>query len=235
MASACRIRHSRHVSGRASKLGLAAVFVVVLALAVGLVRLTRSAPPAAPSVVGRGPTAVVRAPAGEAPASGAPPIAAREHPPVVTTPRGPVTTSVRPPELAPAPTGFRRELKRDANGKLVPMIPVKELRDQFAVTDAPMKACIERSGKRPTGKATLSFTVSAKDHKLVIETTGAHDEGTLAGYPELLECMHQTAKLLALDGYAVPELGTPIYVRRHVRVEDGVLAENSIFNFSYNP
>jgi hypothetical protein len=235
MASARRIRHSRHVSGRASKLGLAAVFVVVLALAVGLVQLTRSAPPAAPPRLGHRPTPAVRAPDGEAPASGAPPTAAREPHPVPTSPRRPVTTSVQPPELAPAPAGFRRVLKRDANGKLVPVVPVQDLRDQFAVTDAPMKACIERSGTRPTGKATLSFTVTAKDHKLVIETTGAQDEETLAGYPELLECMHQTAKVLALDGYAVPELGTPIYVRRHVRVEDGVLAENSIFNFSYNP
>jgi hypothetical protein len=111
---------------------------------------------------------------------------------------------------------------------------VQELRDQLHLTDAPMKACIERSAKRPTGKATLSFTVAAKNNKLVIDT-GVQDEETLAEYPDLLECMHQTAKVLVLDGYSVPELGTPIYVRRHVRLEDGVLAENSIFNFSYDP
>jgi hypothetical protein len=33
----------------------------------------------------------------------------------------------------------------------------------------------------------------------------------------------------------VPELGTPIYVRRLVRIEDGALAEDSIPSFSYNP
>jgi hypothetical protein len=143
----------------------------------------------------------------------------------------------RQPELAPAPASFDRELKRDANGKLVPVIPVKELWNQLYRADAPMKACIERSGKHPTGKATLSFTVAAKDHKLVIDTTGVQDEETLAGYPELLECMHPTAGVLAavLEGRAVPELGTPIYVRRHVRLENGALVEDSIFNFSYHP
>lgn len=98
-----------------------------------------------------------------------------------------------------------------------------------------MQACIERSGQLPTGKATLSFTVVAKHDKLVIDTTGVQDEETLAGYPELLACMHQTANALVLDGRAVPELGTPIYVRRHVRLDNGVLAEDSVFNFSYNP
>ena len=236
MASARRIRHSRRVPGRASKLVLVAGFIVVLALGIGLVQLTRSATQAsAPPLPGHGPTTAPRAPAAEPSASGAPPIAAREHHPVATTPHGPATMSVRRPELTAPQPGFDRQLKRDANGKLVPIISLNELREQFAVTDAPMKACIERSAKRPTGKATLSFTVAAKSNKLVIETTGVQDEETLAGYPELLDCMHQTAKVLVLDGRSVPELGTAIYVRRHVRLEDGVLAENSIFNFSYNP
>jgi hypothetical protein len=223
------------VPGRASKLVLAAGFAVVLALAIGILQLTRSATQAAaPPLRADGPRSTPRAPAGELPASGAPPRAASEPHPVRTTPAGQVTTSARRPELAPAQVGTGRVLKRDANGKLVPIIPVQELRDQLHLTDAPMKACIERSAKRPTGKATLSFTVGAKNNKLVIDT-GIQDEETLAEYPDLLECMHQTAKVLVLDGYSVPELGTPIYVRRHVRLEDGVLAENSIFNFSYDP
>lgn len=143
--------------------------------------------------------------------------------------------SVRQPELAAPQPSFDRELKRDANGKLVPVISLRELRELVAFTDAPMKACIERSAKRPTGKATLNFTVAAMNNKLVIDTTGVQDEETLAGYPELLECMHQTAKVIVLDGRAVPELGTGIYVRRHVQLEDGALTENSIFNFSYHP
>jgi hypothetical protein len=225
------------VPGRASKLALAFGFVVVLALALGILQLTRSASQA--TVLSRplradGPRSTPRAPAGELPASGAPPRAASEPHPVRTTPAGQVTASAKRPELAPAQVGTGRVLKRDANGKLVPIIPLRELRGQFHLTDAPMKACIERSGHRPTGKATLSFTVGAKNNKLVIDT-GVQDEETLAEFPDLLECMHQTAKLLVLDGYSVPELGTPIYVRRHVRLEDGVLAENSIFNFSYDP
>ncbi len=236
MASERRIRHSPHVPGRVGKLVLAAGLIAVLALALGLVQLTRSATqPAAPSRLTHGPTASPQAPAGEPPAPGAPPIAARERSPVPSAPRRPVTMSAKLPELAPDQSAPSRELKRDANGKLVPMISLGELRELVALTDAPMKACIERSGQHLTGKATLSFTVAAKDHKLVIESTGVQDEETLAGYPELLECMHQTAKVLVLDGHPVPELGTPIYARRHVRLEAGALAENSIFNFSYNP
>jgi predicted outer membrane lipoprotein len=226
------------VPDRAGKLGLAAAFVIVVALALGLVQLTRSATQAAPPPVpAHRPAAPPEPPAGEPPASGAPSVATREHHPAGApiTPRGPVTRSVERPGLAPAQPGFGRELKRDADGRLVPMIPLNELRALLHVTDAPMQACIERSGKRPTGKATLSFTVAASHDKLVIETTGVQDEDTLAGYPELVECMHQTAKLLVLDGHAVPELGTPIYVRRQVRLEDGALAENSILNYSYNP
>ncbi len=231
--------HSRGVPPhRAGKLGLAAAFVIVLALAIGLVWLTRSATQAAPppAPVHR-PTAIPEAPAGEPPASGAPPIATREAHPAgdAITPRGPSAMSAKRPDLAPAQVSFSRELKRDANGRLVPIIPLNELRAQLHVTDAPIQACIERSGKRPTGKATLSFTVAASHDKLIIETTGVQDEDTLAGYPELIECMHQTAKLLVLDGYAVPELGTPIYVRRQVRLDNGVLAENSLINYSYNP
>ncbi|HEX2690358.1 MAG TPA: hypothetical protein VHN14_27270 [Kofleriaceae bacterium] len=223
--------------GRASKLLLAAGFVIVLALAIGLVRLTRSATQAAMAPLSsHGPVAPRPAPAGEFPASGSPPIVAREHhPTTAATTRPQVAMPGQKPELAPAQVGFDRELKRDANGKLVPIITVKELRERYHLVDAPMKACLERSGKRPTGKATLSFTVAARNNKLVIDTTGVQDEETLAGSPELLECMRQAAKAIVLDGYAVPELGTPIYVRRHVRIEDGALAEDAIFDFSYNP
>jgi len=239
MASARWIRHSRHVLRRASKLGLAAGVVVVLALAIGLVHLTRSAtqvatPPALPS---HGPTTPPLDRGAEQPSSRVSALSAREHHPVPTAPRGQVAMPVRQPELAPAQVGFDRELKRDAKGRLVPIFPVNDLRAQLYRADAPMKACIERSGQRPTGKATLSFTVAAKNNKLVIETTGVQDEETLAAYPELLECMHRTANVLVsvLEGRSVPELGTPIYVRRHVRIDDGVLAEDSIFNFSYSP
>jgi hypothetical protein len=228
------MRHSGPVSGRASKLVLAAGFVVVFALAIGLMRLTRSATQAAP-LQGHGPAATSRAPVVSEPAAPhAPAIAAREQRSAPTTPRAQVTMPVRQPELAP-PQTTGRVLKLDANGKLVPMVPVQDLKDQFAIVDAPMKACLERSGKRPTGQAMLNFTVSAKNNRVIVDATGVQDEETLAAYPELLECMHQTAKVLVLDRYPVPELGTPILVRRRVRVEDGVLAENTIFNFSYTP
>ena len=205
----------------------------MLVLAVGLVGLTRGP---TQDLVSPAPVAAPADPlrtASPEPAP-APAAAAREAAPRPPAPRDHAMPAPSP-VLAPGPVRFDREFKRDADGKLVPIIHVRDLRDQLSRTDAAMTACIERSGSRPTGKATLSFIVAPKDGKLVIETTGVQDEETLAGHPDLLECMHQTANQLVVDQHPIPELGTPIYVRRHVRIENGVLAENTIFNFSYIP
>jgi hypothetical protein len=223
------------VRGRTSKLVLAAGFVVVFALAVGLAQLTRGASPAMtsqPASHPPAPTSEVVATT-EHPAA-APQSAPREHPPSFAAARAPTAAPSKQPELPMTLPSFRREFKRDANGKLVPMITIFELRAQLPLADAPMKACVEKSGQGATGKATLNFTVGAKNNKLVLETTGVQDEETLAGFPDLLECMHRTANVLVPDGRVVPELGTGVYVRRHVKVENGVLVEDSLFDFSYN-
>jgi hypothetical protein len=237
IASARRIRHSRRVRGRTSKLVLAAGAIVLLAMAVGLVQLTRSAfqaPPPPPA--SRAASLAGAEQAAPAPATASPSTASQPHPAAAAQRHA--ATPTRQPELAPAPSGFARsELKRDADGHLVPIIGYQELRAQLHLTDAAMRSCIEQSGQRPTGKATLGFTVAARAGKLVIETTSIEDQDTLGAYPELLDCMHRTAVALApvLEGKPIPELGTPIYVRRHVRLEAGALAENAFYNFSYNP
>lgn len=219
---------------RSGKLALGAGFVVLLALAIGLVRATRSAP----EVTARLPALTTQAapPAPDPWVPPASPAAAREPRPVAPV-RGHAAMPVQQPELPAPALGFHRELKRDANGHMVSIIGYRELQANLHLTDAGMRACIERSAQRPTGKATLSFTVAARAGKLVIETTGVDDQDTLADYPDLLECMHRTASALApvLDGKPIPELGTPIYVRRHVRLENGALVDNSYFNFSYSP
>jgi hypothetical protein len=236
VAGARWIRHSQHVPGRTSKLVLAAGFVLVFALAVGLAQLTRGASPAMTSQPASHPAAPTPADVVvEHPAPSATQSAAREHPPSFAAARAPVAAPSKQPELPLTLPSFRREFKRDANGKLVPMITIHELRAQLPLADAPMKACVEKSGQGATGKATLNFTIGAKNNKLVLETTGVQDEETLAGNPELLECMHRTANVLLPEGRAVPELGTGIYVRRHVKVENGVLVEDTLFDFSYNP
>jgi hypothetical protein len=236
MASAAWIRHSRLVRRSASKLALVVGGAVLLALAIGLVQLTRSvrdAPSPAPAPAAA-PSAAPAAPAAPAPAPGRT-SAARERPAIPSAPSHGAAPP-RQPELAIAPRlGFSRDLKRDANGHLVPVITMKELRAQVDRTDAPMKACIARSGQRPTGKATLGFTVAPMNGQLAIESTGVLDDDTLAAYPELVECLHRSAFALVVDGKPIPELGTPIYVRRHVRLENGELVENTFFDFSYNP
>jgi hypothetical protein len=217
---------------------LAAGFVVV---AIGLVALwhnvTEASEPARVAAVAPVPPAPVIE-AIEAPEASpvAPPVVHEVHP-VAAAARARVTRPEQAPALAPSVFSFKRELKRDANGNLVPIISAGELRAQLAAIDPLMKACAEHGGAHVTGTATLNFTVDAKNNKLFVETTGVQDEETLAAYPDLLDCMHRTASSipLVLDKRPIPELGTPIYVRRHVRIEDGALAENSIVNFSYNP
>ncbi len=235
MATARWMRHSPRVRRRASKLVLAAGFVLVFALMIGLVRLTRSAPPPLPRLA----RSAAMPSHGPAPLAEAPdtvrPIEARPRPAANDLPRGNAATPVNQPQLALPVINFTRDLKRDENGHLVPIYPVQELRTQLHLTEPAMKACVERWAPTATGKATLNFTVASRGHKPVIDTTGTQDEDTLAAYPELLDCMHRTATLLAFDGRPVPELGTPIYVRRHVQIENGVVTENSLFDFSYHP
>lgn len=218
-----------------TSLALAVGCAAVLALVIGLFGMTRSDPPAAaPSpapAAARSEPAPAAPPAPSVAAPAARPGAARELLPA-SPPRGHYSAPVQP---SLGVSLGSRDLKRDANGHLVPIVTMKELRAQIDRTDAPMKACIERSGALPTGKATLSFTVAARNGRLAVETTSVQDDDTLAAYPELLDCMHRTAGALALDGKPVPELGTPIYVRRHVRVDHGALVENTFFDFSYNP
>jgi hypothetical protein len=236
VASASGIRHSRSVRRRASKVILAAGFVLVLVLLICLFALTRTATQAATS-----PRPVESVQAAAEPAAQpversavrSATIAAR--PPVVAAPRAhPVATSPSLPEAPPAPAVEPpEELKRDANGKLVPIMFVADLRSQVQVTEASMKACVEKLGQRSTGKATLNFTVAARNNKLVIDTTGVEDEDTLADNPALVDCMQKTSNAFVVDKFPIPPLGTPIYVRRHVRVENGALVENSVFDFSY--
>jgi hypothetical protein len=230
------MRHSCRLRGRLTKLVLVGGFVVLLALAIGLVQLTHEVTHAAdptPAVVVAptpppppAPAAVVE------PVHPARPIAAREPTPA---PRGHMAQPDRQPSLSAPMFAFKTELKRDANGKPQPVIPLTALRDLLPTLDAPMKACLERAGQRPTGKAQLSFTVAAKDGKLFVESTGVQDDETLGAYPELLECMHRTASALAFGDRPVPDVGTPIYVRRNVRLDNGELVENTLPSFSYSP
>ncbi|HSR96781.1 MAG TPA: hypothetical protein VLM79_07025 [Kofleriaceae bacterium] len=224
------------MSGRTTKLALASGFVVLLAMMIGLAQLTSGTPapvPTAPAAAARpAPTPVIAA--AEPVAPSVPQSAAREVRAGPTPPRA-ASSPTKQPELPFVLPSFRREFKRDANGKLVPVISIYDLRDMLPHADAAMKACIERAGKGATGKATLNFTVGAKNNKLLVETTGVQDEETLAGFPDMLDCMHKTATLLLPPDRPVPELGSGIYVRRHVVVQDGALVEDWLFDFSYNP
>jgi hypothetical protein len=219
------------VSTRAGKLALIASLTVVLGFGIVILRLVRTAasdvpPPASPA----GPSSPTAAPI---------PTTASE-PPHAPPPKsvGHAIASPTAPTLDPAPAANpRRDIPRDENGNLVPVINVRLLREQLGRTDAPMTACLAQQPARATGKATLAFAVAAKDGKLVVESTSISDADTLAAYPDLLACMQQTADALApfLDQTPPANPGATIYVRRHVRVDNGAVAENTIFDFSYFP
>lgn len=236
MASRRQILHSAvDVPGRAGKILLVVGFVALLVLVIGLFSLTRggstqaATPQPRPSIEEA--PVVAPAPSGDGRVFRAAPAAKRERP---AAPRAAITNPEPLPQIPAGEPSFERaELKRDANGKLVPIMYVADLRAQNHMTDAPIKNCLERWGQRATGKATLSFTVAAQRGKLAIDTTGVQDEESLGGNPALLDCLHQTAYAFQLDGFPIPELGTPIYVRRKIRVENGELVENNIFDFSY--
>jgi hypothetical protein len=221
---------------RAPTILLATACVGVGGLGVALFVLTRdtSEPPASPHRTATGEPALPAKPVAEDDA----PAPSRDAPSqgrAAVAPGHPHAPALPPALTALAAYIEPHDGKRDANGKLVPIVTVAQLKTRLHLTDAPMQACVDKSNQRPTGSATLSFTVAARDRKLIVESTGIDDEASLASYPELLACMHDTAHALHLDDFAVPELGTAIYVRRHVRLDAGVIAENSIFNFSYNP
>lgn len=212
---------------------LVAGFAVVLLLALGLMSMVRDASP--PAVATRAPERAE--PVAEAPAAAPEAAPARPAPVAAHKPRP--TTSARrtaEPSLAPAATGYERaEMKRDENGHLVPMLSIAELRAMLPQTSASVAACLEAMGQRATGEAVLNFTIVAKDGKLAVESTGVQDEKSLANSPELLGCLHQSARALVLEGHPVPELGTAIYVRRSISIENGGLANDAIVSFSYNP
>lgn len=217
-------------------LAFAGGFFAMLALEIAFMWWRQEPPPAAASRDRPHP-----APAAEPaePEPKAPPVVAtaKPAPPPAAPSRAPQAAPSRAEQPALSPSvGFTApELKRDANGKLVPMIAADQLREVLPRAAPAIKVCLDQVGRRPSGKALLNFTVTAVKNKLVIETTGVQDPDTLADYPDLIECLHQTANLLVLDAYPVPEFGTPIYVRRALRVENGALAEDAILNFSYNP
>ena len=223
------------MAGRASTVLLAISGLVVVALGAALFILTRVDTPTTPAPAPRAaaPTEPAATPRPADPSEPAP----APHEPQARTPAT-VATHASPsgpaPVLTAPPVMVEHDGKRDENGKLVPIVTVAQLKTKLPATDAAIKACADKAKDRATGKATLSFTVASKDGKLIIESTGVDDDGTLAAYPDLLACMQDTAHALSLDDLPVPELGTAIYVRRHVRLDAGAVAENSIFNFSYN-
>lgn len=228
------MRHSRAVPRGSSRALLGAGFVVLVVLLVGLVQMTgsatESAPPPVRSVAAPAPAPVVEPVAAPAPRPA--PVAAREP-----KPRAPAIRAAPVPELAPATDDAISDgvLVRTPEGKLVPIFSVIALRPHMNLVAGAMNNCIEKSGQRPTGKATLSFTIGPKDNRIVIESSAVLDEETLAGNPELLQCMHQTAQAFApvLEGHAIPQYANPVYIRRDVRLDNGEIVEDSLRDFSY--
>jgi len=219
------------------KLAIAIGFVAVFAMSIALIVLMKSGA-AASDVRPTTPVAARETKVEPAPApvpAPAPADAQRDARPAAAHRSQPQSSSR--PELGTTAPSMHNDAPRDENGKLVPVINVRFLREEMARTTQPMQDCLAKAGVKATGTATLGFTVAQKNGKLVVESSGVLEDQTLAQYPDLLECMHQTATALqpVLDANKAPDLGTAIYVRRHVKLDNGAMVENSIFNFSYVP
>lgn len=220
------------------KLAIAIGFVAVFAMSIALIVLMKSGA-AASGDIRTPPPAVAQETKVEptaAPPTTTPPPAQRDARPAAVH-RGPTQPPTARPDLGVAAPSMHSDVQRDENGKLVPVINVRILREQMALTTQPMQDCLTKSGVKATGAATLGFTVAQKSGKLIVESSGVLEDQTLAQYPDLLDCMHQTASAFqpVLDGVKPADLGTTIYVRRHVKLDAGAMVENTIFNFSYVP
>lgn len=205
-------------------------FALVFALVLGLWQLTRHDDPPPPAAPHAAPARASAAPAA---------------PPPVSAPRAAVVSRPRPaapapvahvPEPVPAAPGESTvDLKRDANGRLAPLVSLADLRDLLPTLDEPMKNCIAHTAPSATGEASFNFTVTAKNGKLAVESTSVVDEGSLTAYPDLLACLHQAGHMFAV-GIAdrpISDLGNPMVVRRRIRLENGAVREHTLPDFSY--
>lgn len=110
----------------------------------------------------------------------------------------------------------------------------QQLRAQTAAVEPLVRECIDKAvaaGQSPTGKAYLTYIVAKQGDDYVIEDTSYDSDETTLQNPELVECLHQTAKAMKFVG--LPRRAKALVVTRSVELENGALRDYRHVTFSY--
>lgn len=107
-----------------------------------------------------------------------------------------------------------------------------QMRYQTAAVRPAVEKCVAEKGGSATGTAMLTYIVSHKGDKYVIEDTGVdEDRTTVQGNTELLDCLRETAKGMMFVG--LPKDAQSIVVSRSVTLDGGRLVDYKHVGFSY--
>jgi hypothetical protein len=209
------------------RLGSVVLAIVGALLLAGLVAMrctlagAKTPPPTTATPAASAPAAVAAAPA---PAR-TPLAAPAQHPPIEGLPAR--TSAAAAPALLTVPSFTPvRTVKW-------PIADKGQLRQQTAAVEQELLACANQaasSGYIASGTAVLSFELSTKDGKVVVEATGADDDKTTIDNGAFVQCLADTAK--AMQFAYVPDR-QPVYALREVKFTQGKLTENKFIDFHY--
>lgn len=109
-----------------------------------------------------------------------------------------------------------------------------QLRAQTAAVRPLVEKCIADAaakGISPSGTATLTYIVTQKGDKVIVEDTGIDESKTSLQAPELVDCMRETARAMKFEG--LPREAEGIVATRSVTLESGKLVDYKHVTFSY--
>jgi len=144
----------------------------------------------------------------------------------------PERPSMAPPVLAPTAPA-EDPVVYDERGLALTVIDKPKLATALVSVDEKLRECIVNTGfTRGSGEAILRFIVAKhKDEKgarIVTESSSYEEEGTTIKDEKLLECMHKTA--FDIKYPPAPDVGIPIWAKRKVVIENGMLRANVLVN-----
>lgn len=107
-----------------------------------------------------------------------------------------------------------------------------QMRYQTQAVRPAVEKCVADKGGNATGTAMVTYIVSKKGDKYIIEDTGVdEDRTTVSGNTELLDCLRDTAKGMTFVG--LPKDAQSIVVSRSVTLDGGHLVDYKHVGFSY--
>lgn len=213
---------------RSSLLLMSAGCVALLLALVLLWQSTRSeALPVRPTVVPRRPAAPAAAATPEPAARTrkvTPAPIAHPAPRVVRSEPAPSMPAPPPALEAPRPPPRARSNRNLHYG-------AKQLHAQTKAVEPLVRACVANAQGKPTGTAYVSYVVTKRGDKFIIEETGVEPSGTTIEDEGLLQCLHETANGMTFVG--LPRDAESIMATRKIVMENGVVTEYKHVTFTY--